>query len=233
MRRSILPPHSLPPVIGGPFRMKLPNPILSTLGGLALAAVAPAQVVINEVYYDAPGGDGGQVFVEIFGPAGFDVSGYTIQSIEGAGTGASTCNPDTFTFPAGTLIPADGFLVVADDDGTGNTLVANADFIVGDMDLENGADAVQLLDAAGNYVDAVAYGNVDTSVGTASACNGQPWFEGAPARDVFAPLSIERVPAGTDTDDNAADFTPNNPTPGVGAVCSDAMERVGDSSISA
>ena len=179
-------------------------------------ATAQTPVVINEVSYDAPGGDDGQVFVEIYGPAGFDVSNWTIQAVEGQGGGAGLPNNESFTFPSGTLIPADGLLVVADELGsTGTTLVANADFIVGDMDLENGGDAVHLEDDNGRLVDAVAYGPVSVPIG-----------EGTEARDVFAPLSIERCPAGSDTNDNATDFTPNTPSPGVADNCCTAIEWV-------
>lgn len=194
---------------------------------VALAALAPAQgVVINEVYYDAPGSDNGQVFVELYGPAGTDISGWKIQGIEGTTSSPSTCNSQSFTFPANTLIPNDGFVVVADGDGTGVTTVANADFIDDNFDLENGPDAVQLLDAQGSYVDAVAYGPIDTTPGPLSACNGQQWYEGNPARDVFAPLSIERCPQGADSNDNAADFKPNVPSPGEGRSCCQSMEWV-------
>jgi hypothetical protein len=201
----------------------LRHPLLLAAAVLATAALSSAQVVINEIYYDAPGGDDGQVFVEIYGPAGFDVSGYQLQSIEGAGGAASTCNPQLFTFPAGTQLPADGILVVADTDGSGVTQVANADFLSSNFDLENGADALQLLDASGALVDAVAYGAVDTTI-VASQCNGLAWFEGNPARDVFAPLSIERCPAGIDTGDNDSDLVANVPTPGVASTCCKAME---------
>ncbi len=209
--------------------MHFPKLPYLSLAGLALAttlATAQSPVVINEVYYDAPGGDDGQVFVELYGPGGFDISGWTVQGIEGTTSSPATCNPDTFTFPNGTLIPNDGFVVVADEqNGTGTTMVANADFIVGDMDLENGPDAVALIDNNGRVVDSVAYGAVDTTV-TVSPCTGGPWFEGNPARDVFAPLSIERCPAGTDTNNNDVDFTANNPTPGVGSSCCKALEYV-------
>lgn len=188
-----------------------------------------AQVVINEVYYDAPGSDNGQVFVELYGPAGTDLTGWSIVGIEGgSASSGGTCNPDLFTFPAFS-IPADGVVVVADESG-GTTSVANWDFLDSDMDLENGADAVVLTDASGTVVDAVAYGSVNTTNTTTSGCTGvsagEPWYEGNPARDVFAPLSIERCPAGVDTGDNDADFTPNTPTPGVANTCCDAMEYV-------
>jgi hypothetical protein len=43
---------------------------------------------------------------------------------------------------------------------------------------------------------------------------------------VFAPLSIERCPAGRDTGDNDKDFAPNVPTPGVGEACCEAIEWI-------
>jgi hypothetical protein len=192
----------------------------------SLSTLSAQGVVINEVYYDAPGSDNGQVFVELAGPPGTDIGGWTLQAIEG-GTGANgSCNNESFTFPMGTTIDNTGFVVVADDDGTGATQVPNAHFIVPDMDLENGGDALQLIDAGMNLVDAVAYGTVDKSGGPASSCNGLAWYEGNEARDVFAPLSIERCPAGSDTNDNAIDFTPNVPTPGTGESCCTAIEWV-------
>ena len=151
-----------------------------------------------------------------------------MQSIEGRTGSGGTCNSLSFTFPAGTAIGASGFVVVADDDGTGNTTVANANFIA-NWDLENGADALQLIDNSTGtpvLVDAVAYGAVDISGGPASACNGLGWYEGNPARDVFAPLAIERCPAGSDTNNNATDFTPNTPTPGTADSCCTAIEYV-------
>ena len=196
-------------------------------GGAALLSLGSlsAQVVINEVYYDAPGSDNGQVFVELYGPPGTDIGGWVIQAIEGSGSSASNCNNESFTFPAGTTIGASGFVVVADDDGSGSTSVANANFIVSDMDLENSNEGLQLVDTSGAtpvLVDAMAYGTIDPT-NVASGCNGLGWFEGNPARDVFAPHSLERSPAGNDTGDNDTDFFANNPTPGAGATCTTAM----------
>lgn len=185
---------------------------LGALGALAFSlglgsGAAHAQVVLSEVHYDAPGTDEGFVFVEVRGPLGADISGWRIQGIEGSGASAGFANLESFVFPAGTLIGSNGrnVFVVADGTGTSATLtsVPNADFIVPDMDLENGPDAVHLLDAGGLLVDALAYGAVTLPLG-----------EGAPARNVFAPLSLQRCPGGRDSGDNAADFTPALPTPG-------------------
>lgn len=200
---------------------------LAIAGSALLAVTATAQnPVINEVYYDAPGSDGGQVFVEIYGPGGADIGDWTLQSVEMRGGSAGLCNNETFTFPTGYTIPTDGFVVLADDDGTGATAVLNADFIVGDMDLENGGDGLVLCDNNGVLVDSVNYGSIDVTVFGACACAAGMPVEGAPARDVFAPLSIERCPAGADTNDNDTDFTPNTPTPGTGEASCAAVEFV-------
>ena len=192
------------------------------LGFLGSAFAQP--VLINEVSYDAPGGDGGSVFVELYGTPGFDISGWTLQAVEGSGTNSGTNNNESFVFPPGTVIPNDGFLVIADDDGSGSTNVPNADIIVGDMDLENGPDGLQLIDTNnGRLVDAVAYGAVTTTINTS---NGFPYVLGNPTRDFFAPLSIERCPAGSNTRDNSVDFRPNFPTPGTGESCCTAIEWV-------
>lgn len=205
-------------------------PVLSALALAALTSTVSAQVVLNEVCYDAAGTDDGLVFIELYGPAGTDISGWTVQAINGTPT--SSCL-ETIVLPAGTMIPADGCYVIADGIGTtGTTSVPNADLIIDDADLQNGPDAIQLLDAGGALVDAVAYGAVDTTNGPLSGCNGLAYYEGNFARDVFGPLSIERIPAGTDTNDNATDFTPNYPTPGVAASCPAAIERVGPGALS-
>ena len=123
-----------------------------------------------------------------------------------------------------TPIPAEGRQVFTTS-SNGQTTVPNPDFTTNDMDLENGGDAVQLIDRNASLVDAVAYGTIDKT-NVLSVCNGLAWFEGNEARDVFAPLSIERCPAGSDTNDNATDFTPNEPTPGVAESCCTAIEYV-------
>ena len=208
------------------------NPSTIAFAALLSASALSAQVVINEVCYDAPGGDNGQVFVEIFGPAGTDVSGWQILGYEGNATSAGTPNSaDEFTFPAGAVIPADGILVVADVDGSGNTTVANVDFTDSDIDLENatgsGGDAVVLIDAMGNVVDAVGYGVISGSnIATAGAASGQPFFEGTPTFDPFAPNCIART-NGVDTDDNLADFDVAFPTPGIAQDCAVGIQTSG------
>ena len=90
----------------------------------ALVQAGPAAALtISEVLYDASGADNGQVFVELYGPPGTDLAGFTLEGVNGA---------DGAVGPVLTLsgqIPADGFFVVADEDAA-TTQVANADLLL-------------------------------------------------------------------------------------------------------
>lgn len=153
-------------------------------------------LVINEVFYDAVGTDTGTGFVEIYSVPGEDLAGYRILGVNGSGATVY----ETITLPAGTLVPADGYLVVGASAGVANVDVVDA------HDFQNGPDSVQLLDPAGVVVDAVAYGvfgAADTPAG-----------EGAPCDDPEAGYSIGRGFGRPDTNDNATDFLVYRPTPG-------------------
>lgn len=110
-------------------------------------------VLINEFMYDSPGTDTA-TFIELRGTPGKDISGYKLVHINGSG-GAEI---KSFIFEPGTLIPADGFLVLGD--GT----VANEDIVHPTFpDLQNGPDNLLLEDASGNVIDAVGYGDFGAS----------------------------------------------------------------------
>ncbi len=89
------------------------------LASLVLASPASAQVVFNEIRMDQPGADVDE-FIELRGTAGADVGGLTLL-ILGDGT------PETgsgvvewkYTFPAGTVLGSNGYLVLH---GPGMTL---------------------------------------------------------------------------------------------------------------
>jgi hypothetical protein len=165
--------------------------------GLA-AEPGEALPVISEVFYDANGSDNGFSFVELYGSPGASVDGFLLEGVNGS-NGAIT--------PSVTLsgaIPSDGLLVVADDQGDGTTLVANADLIL-NFDFQNGPDSIVLRDGLG-VLDAVGYGVF--ALGEIFA------GEGSPAPDAPADSSLARLFANVDTDDNSADFAVGAPTPG-------------------
>lgn len=179
------------------------------------AVAVVGSVVINEIFYDALLDDvdaqgRASTFIELKGPAGFDVSGFTIDLINGK-NGVSYGD---VVLPAGSVL---------DGKGLGLITSANADnflsrqpgsvfpflmpYANGQDALQNGSDNVVLKDASGAQVDALGYG----SFGGGDVFSG----EGTPAQDVYKGRSLGRPVGAADTNDNGADFKSFFPTPGV------------------
>jgi hypothetical protein len=183
-------------------RALLATSLSSFLAALTAASVS-ALPVLSEIFYDAEGADDGQGFVELYGAPGTDVEGFTIEGINGSN------GEVTVTIVLSGSIPADGVLVIADEDG-GATAVPEADLLA-NFDFQNGPDSVVLLDALGMVIDAVGYGEFAPDEFFAG--------EGDPVADGPAGSSVARVFADVDTDSNAADFTVlDAPTPGFAPV---------------
>ncbi|MGD8842061.1 MAG: VPLPA-CTERM sorting domain-containing protein [Gammaproteobacteria bacterium] len=168
--------------------------------GLGVASgPVTATPVISELFYDASGSDAGLAFVELFAAPGESLDGLVLEGVNG-GSGAVYLSIDL----NGT-VPADGVFLIGDDDGSGATSVAGADFI-GEVDYQNGPDSVLLRDAGG-ILDAVGYG----VFGASDIFAG----EGAAAPDAAAGSSIARLDPRFDSDDNSLDFVVlADPTPG-------------------
>ncbi len=166
-----------------------------TVNDTCLAGVCSGDYLqpwVNEFDYDS--NDGGfnndrDEFVELAGPAGLDLSGYQVISVEGANGSCGTpffSNPGDAHFIA--TIP-NGH-VLADDTGTGigffvvcftNTSphVSDCDVTLpgaaADSNLKNGhltnadgfscPDGILILDGGGTYVDAVSYEGVVLNAG--------------------------------------------------------------------
>ena len=116
---------------------------------LCLGAVirSSADVIINEIHYDPPVKTELAEFIELYntGAAPVDLSGWQFT----AGIG--------FTFPAGTSIPAGGYLIVAE-----NPSALNAEFGVVSLGpwaglLANDGETITLRNAAGEVIDEVDY----------------------------------------------------------------------------
>jgi len=146
---------------------------------------------VNEFDYDSDDGgvnDDRDEFVEIAGPAGLDLSGYRVVSVEGAGGSCGTpffINAGDAHFVA--TLPAGS--VLADDTGTGigffvvcftstSTHVSDCNVTLpgaaSDSNLKNGdltntsfacPDGILLLDDLGGYVDAVGYEGIVADAG--------------------------------------------------------------------
>lgn len=139
--------------------LHLPTPLAPNARTLCPPpAPPPPAVVISEIFYHPPVGDGPRApgddgealeFVELHNPgaSAIDLGGW--QFSEGI----------EFTFTAGTLIPAGGFLAVCR-----NQEAVRARFpgspVLGNYlgKLSNSGERLALLDASGHLVDAVLYG---------------------------------------------------------------------------
>ncbi|HIF93609.1 MAG: hypothetical protein ABGX04_18960 [Myxococcales bacterium] len=173
---------------------------LTILLQLLLAGAAQALPIISEVYYDAPGSDDGQSFVELAGEVGTSLDGFVLEGVNGANGAVG---------PAITLsgsIGANGLFVVADRMSDGSTSVLGADLLA-NFDFQNGPDSIVLRQGS-TIFDAVGYGVFAPSEFFAG--------EGTSAPDASSGSSLARIFANADSDDNANDFAVLlSPTPGV------------------
>ena len=159
-------------------------------------------ILIQEVLYDASGPDAPFAFTELVGPPGASLDGWSLVGVNGA-----TGTPYRTLDLTGSWIPLDGIFVIATASAS-IELAAERD-LIGNVDWQNGPDAVVLRNVLGEVIDSLQYG--DAGEGNAG--------EGTPALDVAPGLSLSRTEQSTDTNDNAADFRAATPTPGrVGAT---------------
>ncbi|MFH1829756.1 MAG: Ig-like domain-containing protein [Pseudomonadota bacterium] len=177
-------------------------------GEAEVKRIRPTHLIINEILYDAVGTDtDGDVFVELLGEAGGDITGYKLVFVNGE----DGIIKDDIEMPEDAVIGDDEIFLIADAK-TGMPDISNvehADFIK-NFDPQNGPDCVQLLNEKGELLDAMGYGEPILE----AAENGLACFEGVPAVDVASGQSLSRI-AGIDTNDNAFDFEVLEvPTPG-------------------
>ena len=188
------------------------------LMGRGQTAVAEQPLLlITEVYYNAPGPDEEEEWIELayFGPAPLDISNYKLGDQAQAGG-----NEGMMRFPEGATVQPEQVIVVAQTAvGFRARFGFNPDYEMRDTDtavptmhhyplwasgrvlLANQGDDVLILDDQDQIVDAISYGNSTTFFTPAIA----PVFQGH---------SLERIPAHCDTD-SAADWQPQRqPTPG-------------------
>lgn len=127
---------------------------LATLAVAAFATTAGAQSLsINEFVVNDTGGDDRE-FVEICGPAGFDLTGYSIVVLEGEGGGTGLIDRN---FMLTGTISASGFYVLGD-------AAVSPDQVKGDT-IENGGGTILLVQgfsgSLGQDLDADDDGNAD------------------------------------------------------------------------
>lgn len=171
-----------------------------------LVVVTNCHVVINEVQTGTTQ-TGTEEFIELYNPctAAVAVDNFKLVYRSASNTNARTGADSSTLISALTgSIAAGGYRVYG---GIGFTGSATATFTNGIA----ASGAVGLRDATGALVDSVAYGTVaagNTFIETAAAPT--PPTVASPGG------SIERLPNGTDSDDNSHDFTATNTsTPGA------------------
>lgn len=163
----------------------------------AHAATDGFQVVISEAY--GGGGNSGATythdFIELYNPtdADIDLTGYTVEYFSGKGGSGGKA---TLTGS----IPSGGHFLIQGGQGNGGTTALPTPDADTGLTMSGTNGAVQLADAAGTAVDTVGYGSATLN-------------EGSPVAGASNSQSVSRDAAGTDTDNNAADFTTGAPTP--------------------
>jgi len=174
--------------------------ILGVMGVALLARSAAALPLLSEVYYDAPGSDDGQLFVEISGTPGESLEGLVVEGINGANGAPGP------TIALTGAIGSNGLFVLADEASGGGSSVLGADLLA-NFDFQNGPDSI-VLRQGDVVIDSIGYG----VFGVGEIFAG----EGLPAPDVDPGSSLARRFADLDTNDNLADFLVlATPTPGV------------------
>ena len=177
----------------------------------------PEGLVITEFYYNPPGLDEEREWVEIanLSDQSIHLPGFGLGDEEQRGGGESMLR-----FPEGSEIASGEALVIAQTAAGFRTLFgANPDFEIkatdadvpdmiadfqwasGKFALANDGDEIVLVDDRDNIIDALSYGDKST-------------FFSPTIPPVVSGQSVERVPAGCDTD-SAVDWRPQSiPTPG-------------------
>ena len=164
------------------------------------------KLVINEIDYDQAGADTAE-FVEVFNPnpSAVDLADYRIELINGS-------NGRRYgSYAATGRLEAGAYLVIGDQAVIDATSAATVTLPLKSGGLQNGPDAVRIVEAAtGRVLDGVHYREAVSGIG-----EGAP----APRDDTGSPTSISRCPDGFDSDDNGADFATMTPTPGAANAC--------------
>ncbi len=170
-------------------------------------APLPDCLVLNEVDYDQPGTDSGE-FVEIYNCSDTDAILDDIELVFVNGSNNDTY--DRVDLASVPVLPAGGFLVVADPD-----VVVAADAVVLEetLSIQNGPDGIALVvQSTGEVLDALAYGLTEDSECLVTETEFQlcdliegDLFPGTDSGDDPSP-SLIRYPDGLDTDNALADW---------------------------
>ena len=132
------------------------------VGGVALglltpitASAASTDVVISELMYNPISDDGRDEFLELANTssAPVDLSGWTTSGVN-------------VTFPGGTTIPGNGFLVVSPDAARYQQTYGGTPAATYTGGLSNGGETITLKDSSGTVIDSVTYSDRAPWAGT-------------------------------------------------------------------
>ncbi|MEL6795630.1 MAG: hypothetical protein AAFO89_02295 [Planctomycetota bacterium] len=122
---------------------------------VCVAGTANAQVVINEIIQDPPGGDSNWEYIELYGKPGMDLTGYAIGLFKGGADENGDDIPETvpeideaFTLDGLSLGPT-GFLILVNDDLGDAAFEADADATISFFDAQH----IPTTDTAGNLAN--------------------------------------------------------------------------------
>ena len=152
------------------------------------------KVVFSEIFYDTPGTDSEEEWIEIYNnsPSAVELDGWTITDNNGAGF--------TYTFPSETSIaPGTYFTIAADSIGFNALYGYDADLYGNLPYLNNDGDTLILVDGSGNVIDAAAWeGGASAGVPDDWGSSSDPWASTG--------NTIVRIDSTVDTD-TYADWT--------------------------
>ena len=172
---------------------------LSLVFAAALSCAPAGHPIVTEVYYDAPGDDTGQEFVELWNDSDSTraLTGVRLEAGDGAGPGRWTLR---WTGGAGDSVKPHARFVIG-----GASVIPRPDVVLS-LELQNGPDGLRFVwpDGAAEVVGWGALEFPEYSCGT-------------PAPDVPGGQSLARIPDRANTGSNAGDFHPSQPSPGATA----------------
>ncbi len=126
---------------------KLLTEDLVTSGDLPGTQPSNAQVVINEIMYNPPGGNSNE-YLELYNPSNntIDVSGWQIEGV-------------AMTLPSGSVVPAHGYALVVKNDSAWKQQYGGDSIVLGEYSgaLDNTGETIRLLRADTTVSDSVTY----------------------------------------------------------------------------
>ena len=153
----------------------------TALFGLIFPLLAHADIVISEIFYDAPGTDTHQEWIELYntGPSIVDISKWKIND------GAShvlNAPPKNGSMGPLTILPG-AYLILADDASTFRAAHPIAASIIDtSLSLNNDGDTISLLNASGTVMASARYTSADGGAGDGNSLqkNNGMWIASLP-----------------------------------------------------